>query len=926
MHESYDDLPNDETSAGGEIQGRETEPVDISEVSPESRHGSLEIGQQFGRYRIVRLLGSGGMGEVWEVEELESGRRIAIKTMNKSIGDESSRRRFLREGRLAAAISHPNSVYVYGTEEIDGTPVISMELIGGGTLQDLVNRDGPMDPPSAVDATLQLVDGLQAAAALGVLHRDIKPPNCFLSVDGVVKIGDYGLSLPVVRGDDTRLTVTHVLLGTPLFASPEQLQGEDLDVRSDIYSVGATLYYLLTGQAPLESNNLAKLLAAVARDTPPSPRQHREEIPRGLAKIVLRCLEKDPARRFANHAALMEALIPFGTPKLVPDSRLRWQAIALDWGIILGALVVGANAATLLPQVFGWLPGVWAPPYGLLWFAVILFAYFGVAELTGGASFGKRLLGLRVVRPDGTEPTRIQLLLRPIVIGALVGGGVLIDVGLLVLGYPWPPLLILGSCIAFFATSREANQFALLHDLLTGTRVLARQPRFMPTSSAPIERPLPGDSEPIGTIGDYSILRTLRDDDGGRLLVGFDPQLRRSVWIREARPGVAPVPERRQDVSRLGRIRWIDGKRSESANWDAYDAPAGMPFLQRTSSPQPWAAVRPWLVDIAEEITAAIDDGTLPPISLAHLWNTAEGRVKIIDFPVTAMETADPSAGEGFDGLSDKAGIAGFLDRIALSALLGRPVSATERAAEQLQSLDPQARAFLYTLRSGDHASPEEVCALARALVQTGTAVTWPRRLLTVAYFLFLGGAYALVPAVYAASSGGTVALQRWQESIINDLPVVAGLFAAPPVIWGPAFYALQLFIYAPIVLLVAFAGGSRSSPLFDAAGIEIITRDGAPASRLRVLRRAATAWSPVLVVGAPLTVAILMGLGSSYMHGAAWILTAATALMATGAVVSVLRPEQGLAERLTGTLLVPRLPLPDADRSLIDIILRRRR
>ena len=155
----------------------------------------LSPGQIFGPYRIERLLGRGGMGEVYEAVQREHGRRVAVKVVAGRLTDPVDRSRFLREGQLAASVRHSNSVYVFGAEEIDGVPVIAMELLAGGTLKDRVERTGPMDPAEAVDAILQVIAGLDAAHQAGVLHRDVKPSNCFLTLDGTVKIGDFGLSI-----------------------------------------------------------------------------------------------------------------------------------------------------------------------------------------------------------------------------------------------------------------------------------------------------------------------------------------------------------------------------------------------------------------------------------------------------------------------------------------------------------------------------------------------------------------------------------------------------------------------------------------------------------------------------------------------------------------------------------------------------------
>ena len=198
---------------------------------------------------------------------------------------------------MAASISHAHTVYIFGSEEMGGAPAITMELLSGGTLKDRVSAEGPMSPSAAVSAVLDIIGGLDAAQAAGILHRDIKPSNCFVDVDGAVKVGDFGLSISTLTRDVRHELATAGFEGTPQFAAPEQLRGEPLDVRADIYAVGATLYYLLTGRPPLDAADLRELVSRVASEKPPSPRVIRRDIPRGLAAVVLRCLAKTPAGR-----------------------------------------------------------------------------------------------------------------------------------------------------------------------------------------------------------------------------------------------------------------------------------------------------------------------------------------------------------------------------------------------------------------------------------------------------------------------------------------------------------------------------------------------------------------------------------------------------------------------------------------------------
>src|SRR5260370_1067617 len=217
-------------------------------------------GQRFGPYQIVRPIGKGGMGQVYEADEIDSGRRVAIKILSRGIGDEEERERFLREGQLAASLSHPNSVYVFGTTEVQGFPVIAMELVPEGTLKDLVVPDTPMSAAAGVDAILQVITGLEAAASIGILHRDVKPSNCFVHRDGRVLVGDFGLSV-ATAAPAAGAAGSKAILGTPGFASPEPLRGDALRARPDLYSVGATLFYLLTRRAPFDERTTTALIA-----------------------------------------------------------------------------------------------------------------------------------------------------------------------------------------------------------------------------------------------------------------------------------------------------------------------------------------------------------------------------------------------------------------------------------------------------------------------------------------------------------------------------------------------------------------------------------------------------------------------------------------------------------------------------------------
>ena len=324
--------------------GGPTGTLVLSDAEAKSR-GLPQPGEQFGHYTIIRALGAGGMGAVYDAEDLENGRRVALKVLSHRLDSPDARERFFREGRLAASINHPNSVYIFGTEEIGGTPVITMELVSGGTLQDRVRARGPLPIGEAVDCVLQIVEGLEAAQRVGILHRDVKPSNCYMGEEGAVKIGDFGLSISTAVRTEPALTATGAFLGTPAFCSPEQLRGDELNARSDMYSVGATLFYLLTGRTPFEAANMVQLLATVLEQRAPSPRKFRPEVSQGLAKVVQRCLEKQPGERFKSYADLAQALAPYSSNAPTPATlALRFLAGVVDLMILSGlALVINLS-------------------------------------------------------------------------------------------------------------------------------------------------------------------------------------------------------------------------------------------------------------------------------------------------------------------------------------------------------------------------------------------------------------------------------------------------------------------------------------------------------------------------------------------------------------------------------------------------------
>jgi serine/threonine-protein kinase len=274
--------------------------------------------QQLGQYRLQRRLGAGGMGEVFLAEHVLLRRPCAVKLIRpEQAGDPTNLRRFEREVQAMATLTHWNTVEVfdYGHAE-DGTFYYVMEYLPGRNLEQLVEQYGPLPPARAIHFLRQVCRALREAHGVGLLHRDIKPSNVLACQRGgvwdVAKLLDFGLvqQAPVGRnGADPRLTVQGTILGSPPFMSPEQAAGKGrLDARSDIYSVGGVAYFLLTGRAPFERETALEMLIAHASEAVVPPSQLRPEVPADLEAVVLRCLEKEPGKRFADADSLEKAL------------------------------------------------------------------------------------------------------------------------------------------------------------------------------------------------------------------------------------------------------------------------------------------------------------------------------------------------------------------------------------------------------------------------------------------------------------------------------------------------------------------------------------------------------------------------------------------------------------------------------------------
>jgi len=708
----------------------------ITEAPPTGLSRGLPApGEEFGHYRIVRLLGEGGMGAVFDAEDLENGRRVALKILSQKLDSPEARERFFREGRLAASINHPNSVYVFGTEEIGGTPVIAMELVAGGTLQDRVLKQGPLPVGEAVDCVLHMIAGLEAAQRIGILHRDIKPSNCFVGADGVVKIGDFGLSISTGVRTEPALTATGLFLGTPAFCSPEQLRGDELNVRSDMYSVGTTLFYLLTGRTPFDGKNTVQLLATVLEKRAPSPANFRPGIPQGLAKAVVRCLEKQPADRFKNYHELARALNPYGSAAPTPATLgLRFLAGFLDQGLLGICWMCVITLAHENPMDFLNISGRSSPMFLGMMAAILtaLILYYTLLEGLLGASIGKAICRLRLVGPDRSAPGLWRAFLRALIYVVPPMLPFWLVYGLDPAAYPRSPtavqyLMSLSAYVVLallFSPARRRNGFAAVHDLATNTRVISRAALEARPELVLQETPPPL-ADLRRSIGPYHVLETLEHSAGIEWLLGYDLRLLRKVWIRVVAPETPPVPSALRNIGRIGRLRWLTGRRSPDENWDAFEAVSGQPLLSLAQERQPWDQVRYWLYDLAQEISASAKDGTLPTVlRLDRVWITADGRAKLLDFSAPSLASMAVANETPIQTVR-------FLAEVAVVALVGRANAVAGADSPVAAPLPLYARDFVDRLPKFPDA--DTVAGALKPLLQRIARVTRLRRAAIVA-------------------------------------------------------------------------------------------------------------------------------------------------------------------------------------------------
>lgn len=330
---------------------------------------------RIGKYRILRLVGRGGMGVVYLGRDESLGRNVAVKVVNTRLeGVENALRRFAREARAIAQLSNPHIVQIYEFDPEGAQPYLAMEYVSGCGLDDMLDPVyGPLSYPEILDSTRQILTGISAAHRAGIIHRDIKPANVLCSREGVFKLTDFGLARSLAAASGGSVTATGAIIGSLRYLAPEVAAGEEASAQSDIYSLGITVYEMITGRAPFDDPSPLKLVHQIAAERPAPVTACRDDVPLELEAWLAHVLARDPAQRYASADEALEliGLMDFGpmpeTPRyaVIPprDETVDAAAATVDLGARPPAAAAGGEAASIGAETTD-LPGAARRPEG----------------------------------------------------------------------------------------------------------------------------------------------------------------------------------------------------------------------------------------------------------------------------------------------------------------------------------------------------------------------------------------------------------------------------------------------------------------------------------------------------------------------------------------------------------------------------------
>ena len=286
-------------------------------------------GLTLGEFHLLRRLGKGGMAEVWLSEQTSLRRQVAVKILRPDfVADASYVKRFRHEATAAGSLNHPNIVQVYMVGEENGIHFIAQEYVQGRNLKEFITRKGPLEVPIALHILKQVAAALQVAATSGIVHRDIKPENVLLTKKGEAKVADFGLAQLSLHGEKVALTQVGVTMGTPLYMSPEQVNGKTLDARSDIYSMGVMAWHMLAGRPPFTGDTALAVAVKHLNEPPPSLKDIRPDVPPGVVALIERMMSKKKEDRPADAQAVaneLKSLLRQATGKETPPSEAAFR-------------------------------------------------------------------------------------------------------------------------------------------------------------------------------------------------------------------------------------------------------------------------------------------------------------------------------------------------------------------------------------------------------------------------------------------------------------------------------------------------------------------------------------------------------------------------------------------------------------------------